>query len=73
MTDIDGIALGRLIQSVDELSRTCDRLDKTVKELEDKVAAQGLLVTKGRTGLLVLLGVAGVFWSAVELFFRVQV
>ena len=70
MTEIDGIALGRLIQSVEELSKTCDRLDASVKELEDKVDEQRILMTKGRTGLFVLFGVAGVIWSGIELFFR---
>ena len=70
MTNVSDVELGRLIQSVENLQKTCERLEVTVEKLEKKVEEQDILITKGKTAAAIVLGILGSIWTGVELFIR---
>jgi predicted RNase H-like nuclease (RuvC/YqgF family) len=67
MNEISDVQIGRLIQSVENLERTCERLEHSVEKLEKKVEEQDKLISKGRTALTVILSIAGLVWGGVEI------
>lgn len=69
MSEVSDVEIGKLIQAVKDLQRTCERLESTVEKLEEKVEEQERLITKGRTAITVLLGIAGLVWTGLELWF----
>lgn len=80
MSEVSDVEIGRLIQTVQNLSnevhelRTIEMpaLRAYVKTLEDRTNRQEILITKGKTIFLVVCGGIGALWGIVELYVRTK-
>lgn len=67
MSELSEVEIGKLIQKIEHLEQICDRLENTLESLEREVQEQRIIIMKGRTVVGVVLGIAGICWTAVEL------